>query len=439
MTITRLEEARKTDRAQPDERHEALVASAHERLLKDLDVRVLEQLQSDEAREHVEKAAATIVAELAPGVAGVTRQDLVRDIVNETVGFGPMQPLLDDPEVTEVMVNGPSDVYYERDGLLFVSTVRFRDQAHIRRIADRIVGGLGRRLDESSPTVDARLPDGSRVNIVIPPIAVKSPTITVRKFQNDRFSVDDLIRSGTLNEELAGFVRACIVSKVNVVISGGTGTGKTTLLNALSEFIPEGERIVTIEDPIEIQLRQQHVVTLEARPPGTEGMGEITQRDLVRNALRMRPDRIIVGEVRGAEAFDMLQAMNTGHEGSITTVHANTPRDALSRIESMVMTTGFDLPSRTIREQMASALHMILQVNRLVDGTRRVVGVSEVSGMEGELVTLQDLFVFEGNPGADGRVAGELRATGIRPRFADRFEAFAISPVWSTRARATVL
>ena len=422
------------------EMHDTIVARAHDRLLKDLDARVLDQLDSEEARTHVSEAAAAVVAEIAPDAAGVTKEEIVRDVVNEIVGFGPMQPLLDDPEVTEVMVNGPSEVYYERGGLLYVSSVRFRDEQHIRRVADRIVGAVGRRLDESSPMVDARLPDGSRVNIVIPPIAVRSPTITVRKFQTDRHSVEDLVRIGSLSEEVAGFVRACVVSKVNIVISGGTGTGKTTMLNALSQFIPERERIVTIEDPVEIQLRQQHVVPLEARPAGTEGKGEMTQRDLLRNALRMRPDRIIIGEVRGPEAFDMLQAMNTGHEGSITTVHANSPRDALSRIENMVMMAGFDLPTRAIREQMASALHLILQVNRMVDGSRRMIAVTEVAGMEGDLVALQDIFTFErGELTSGGQMDGSLRPTGIRPRFADRFEMFAVSPAWSTRAEAAVL
>jgi pilus assembly protein CpaF len=330
------------------------------------------------------------------------------------------------------MVNSPSEIFFEKDGVLHQSPFRFRDNAHIMRVADRIVAPLGRRLDESSPMVDARLPDGSRVNIVIPPIAVKSPSISIRKFRTDRFDVDDLIRIGSLTEQVAGFLRAAVHSKVNVVISGGTGSGKTTLLNALSAFIPRQERIVTIEDPIEIQLRQPHVVSLEARPPTGESTTSVTQRDLVRNALRMRPDRIIVGEVRGSEAFDMLQAMNTGHEGSITTVHANTPRDALSRVENMVMMAGFDLSVRTIREQMASALHMIIQVSRLSDGSRRVMNVTEVVGMEGDVITVQDIFRFEGQRLNDhGKVEGQLVATGIRPAFADEFRKFGISEVWA--------
>jgi pilus assembly protein CpaF len=422
------------------ESRNALVAAAHDRLLRDLDLRVLETLDPVEARVHVEAATGVVLAEIAPSLAGVTKEQVITSVVHEVVGFGPMQPLLDDPEISEVMVNGPSDVYFERDGILYASSVRFRDEQHILRIADRIVAGLGRRIDEASPMVDARLPDGSRVNIVVPPVAVKSPTITVRKFQSERFGIEDLIRIGTITGPVAGFVRACVIAKVNLVISGGTGTGKTTFLNALTQFIPDGERIVTTEDPIEIQPRKAHVIPLEARPPGVEGRGAVTSRDLVRNSLRMRPDRIVIGEVRGSEAFDMLQAMNTGHEGSITTVHANTPRDALSRIENMVMMAGFELPTRAIREQMASALHLILQVNRLADGSRRVVALSEVAGMEGDVVVLQDLFTFD-NRGldADGRVMGELSSTGIRPSFAERFETLGISTTWDTRAPTAVL
>ncbi len=291
------------------------------------------------------------------------------------------------------------------------------------RIVERIVAPLGRRVDESSPMVDARLPDGSRVNIIIPPVAPKSPTITIRKFRADKMTMNDLMATGALTNDLAEFLRACVQAKLNIIISGGTGSGKTTMLNALSAFIPDTERIVTIEDPTELQLQQGHVVTLEARPASLEGRGEVTQRDLVRNALRMRPDRIIVGEVRGPEAFDMLQAMNTGHEGSLGTVHANTPRDALARIENMVLMAGFELPVKAIREQMQSAIHLVIQIARFPDGTRKVVAVAEVSGMEGQIVTMQDLFRFEQTGiDTDGRVLGELRTTGIRPRFAEKFE-----------------
>ena len=415
----------------PDPSRDAIVERVHERLVEDLDVRALDSLPEGERKAHVEAAVGRVLAEIGPGVQGISRQDVVADVVDEILGFGPMQPLLDDPNVTEVMVNGPSEVFYERDGLIYASAIRFRSQGHIRRIAERIVAPLGRRLDESSPMVDARLPDGSRVNIVLPPVAVGSTTITVRKFRTDRFDIDDLVKIGTISREVAGFLRACVVSKVNIVISGGTGSGKTTFLNALSAFIPKQERIVTIEDPMEIHLRQPHVVALEARPAAGEGGTDVTQRDLVRNSLRMRPDRIIVGEVRSYEAFDMMQAMNTAHEGSITTVHANSPRDALSRIENMVMMAGFDLPTSAIRQQMASALHLVVQVSRMMDGSRRVTHITEVVGLEGDLVSIQDIFHMpDRSLDASGRFVGELVATGVRPRFADRFRAFGVSEEW---------
>ena len=419
---------------------DATIARVHERLLRELDTRALDELDGEQARDRVLEAVASILSEIAAGAADVTRQDVAEAVADEVLGFGPIQPLLNDRDITEVMVNGPTEVYYERGGVIYLSPVRFRDNDHIRRIADRIVSPIGRRLDESSPMVDARLPDGSRVNIVIPPIAVDSPTITIRKFQSDRYDFEDLIRINTMNEQVAGFLRASVASKVNIVVSGGTGSGKTTLLNALSQFIPAQERVVTIEDPVEIQMKQPHVVRLEARPPTGESTREVAMRDLVKNALRMRPDRIIVGEVRGSEAFDMLQAMNTGHEGSITTVHANTPRDALSRIENMVFMAGFELPIKAIREQMASALHLIVQIGRFVDGTRRIQSITEVSGMEGDLVALQDIFVFErAGFSESGQVQGELKATGIRPRFADRFSDFSVSEAWVTPPERTVL
>ncbi|MQA00175.1 MAG: CpaF family protein [Dehalococcoidia bacterium] len=413
---------------------EQLVVQVHDRLIKDLDVPRLHLQPKQEARRLVEATINELLAEMSPGIAGVTKQNVIREVSNEVLGFGPLQPLLDDKEVTEVMVNGPTEVFFERQGVLYLSSVRFRDSQHIRRIADRIVAPLGRRLDESSPMVDARLPDGSRVNVVLPPIAVSSPAITIRKFQSERFGMDDLIRIGSLTEPAAGFLRAAVASKVNIIISGGTGSGKTTMLNALSSFIPDSERLVTIEDPKELQLKQNHVVALEARPAGVNNTGAVTQRDLVRNALRMRPDRVIIGEVRGAEAFDMLQAMNTGHEGSITTIHANTPRDALSRVENMVMMAGFDLPTRAIREQVASALHLVVQVNRMVDGSRRVTHITEVASMEGDMVAIQDLFLFEQRAmGADQRVQGQMERTGIRPHFYDRFARFGVSEHWVDR------
>ena len=431
MTITApmrpqtLEPTSRREVAPPD-----VVANVHDGLLEELDVAGLERLPEHRARLSVEEAASRVLADVTPGMAGQRREAVVRYVLNEVLGFGPIQPLLDDPHVSEVMVNSPNDVYYEREGVIYAATVRFRDVQHIGRIADRIVAPLGRRLDDGSPMVDARLPDGSRVNIVLPPIAVGSLMVTVRKFRSGRYDASDLVRVGTLSEPVANFLRACVASKINMVISGGTGSGKTTLLNALSEFIPEQERIVTIEDPKELQLQQRHVLALEARPPGLNGAGQVTQRDLVRNALRMRPDRIIVDEVRGSEAFDMMQAMNTGHEGSITTVHANSPRDALSRVENMVMMAGFELPDRVIREQMASAFQVVVQIARLVDGSRRVTGVTEVVGMEGATVSLQDVFVFEQEPlRTDRRVRGELRATGICPAFADRFARFGVADV----------
>ena len=395
----------------------------HQRLIEELDPNKLEGLGKEKAREAVEQAARTLIAAEMPGIVGTTRDELVSAVADEVLGLGPLEPLLRDPNISEVMVNHPDTVFYEKEGRLYLSSVRFRDDQHIMRIVERIVAPLGRRVDESSPMVDARLADGSRVNVIIPPVAPKSPTITIRKFRADKMTFGDLVATGALTNELAEFFRACVQAKLNIIISGGTGSGKTTMLNALSSFIPDTERIVTIEDPTELQLQQGHIVTLEARPPSLEGKGEVTQRDLVRNSLRMRPDRIIVGEVRGPEAFDMLQAMNTGHEGSLGTVHANTPRDALARIENMVLMAGFELPVKAIREQMQSAIHMVIQISRFPDGTRKVVSVAEVSGMEGQVVTMQDLFRFEQTGiDTDGRVLGELKTTGIRPRFAEKFE-----------------
>ncbi|MBI5289631.1 MAG: CpaF family protein [Chloroflexi bacterium] len=395
----------------------------HQRLIEELDPNKLEGLGKDKAREAVEQAARTLIAQEMPGIVGTTRDELVSAVADEVLGLGPLEPLLRDDGISEVMVNAPDTIFYEKEGRLYLSSVRFRDDQHIMRIIERIVAPLGRRVDESSPMVDARLMDGSRVNVIIPPVAPKSPTVTIRKFRKDKMTINDLVATGALTNELAEFFRACVQGKLNILISGGTGSGKTTMLNALSSFIPDTERIVTIEDPTELQLQQGHVVTLEARPPSLEGRGEVTQRDLVRNSLRMRPDRIIVGEVRGAEAFDMLQAMNTGHEGSLGTVHANTPRDALARIENMVMMAGFELPVKAIREQMSSAIHVVIQIARFPDGTRKVTTVSEISGMEGQVVTMQDLFRFEQvGVDTDGRIMGELRTTGIRPRFAEKFE-----------------
>lgn len=349
------------------------------------------------------------------------RSIITRDIINETIGFGPITPLLQDPEINEVMVNGINRVYVERKGKLELTNVTFRDNSHIFHIIERIVAPLGRRIDESSPMVDARLPNGSRVNIIIPPLALNGPTITIRKFSEKPFTVNDLIRFGTMSPETAQFLKACVEARLNIVISGGTGSGKTTTLNVISSFIPSDERIVTIEDAAELQLHQDHVVRLECRPPNVEGKGAVAVRDLVRNSLRMRPDRIVVGEVRSGEALDMLQAMNTGHDGSLTTGHANSPRDMLSRLETMVLMAGMELPIKAIREQISSAIDLIIQQSRLKDGTRKITYITEVVGMEGDVITLQDLFVYK-EEGHDsmGHVRGKLAPTGLKPKFMDK-------------------
>ena len=404
------------------------VFAVHQRLIEDMDASAIEKLPEEQAREVVEKAARAIISDIAASVVGVERDTLISHVADEVLGLGPIEAMVSDPSISEIMVNAPDKVYHEVDGIISLSNARFRDDRHIMRIAERILSPLGRRVDESSPYVDARLADGSRVNVVVPPVAPRSPTITIRKFRTDRYTMGDLMGSGTVTPELADFFSACVKGRLNTLVSGGAGTGKTTLLNALSAYIPSTERILTIEDPAELRLQQTHVVALEARPPNLEGSHEVTQRDLVRNALRMRPDRILVGEVRGSEAFDMMQAMNTGHEGSLTTVHANSPRDALIRVENMILMAGFDLPVRAIREQMASALHIVIHLARFVDGSRKVVAVSEISGLEGQVVTMQDLFRFhhEGTD-SDGRVLGRVLPTGIQPRFLERLAEMGVS------------
>ncbi|MBF6600088.1 MAG: CpaF family protein [Dehalococcoidia bacterium] len=398
------------------------VHAVHQRMLQEMDLSAVEKLDAERAREAVKLAARQLVTQQFPSLLGDDREHVIRRVIDEAVGFGPVQPLIDDDSVSEVMVNAPEEIFFERDGIIFLSPLRFRDNGHIMRIIERIIAPLGRRVDESSPYVDARLPDGSRVNIVIPPLVPRSPTVTIRKFRREKYKMPDLVGNGTLTEPIATFLEACVSGRLNVMISGGTGTGKTTLLNALSNYISNAERVISIEDPIEMMLQQSHVIAMEARPANIEGRNEVTQRDLVRNALRMRPDRIIVGEVRGAEAFDMLTAMNTGHEGSLTTVHANSPRDALIRIENMVLMAGFDLPVRAIREQIAAALHIIVQIARFPDGKRRVTHITEITGREGDTVTTQDLFVFQQERmDADGRVVGHLEPTGIVPTFIDEF------------------
>lgn len=352
------------------------------------------------------------------------RQRLIQDIEDDALGLGPIQRLLDDTDITEIMVNSHAQIYVEKLGKVTLSPYRFASEEHLRRAIERIVAKVGRRIDESSPLVDARLMDGSRVNAIIPPLAVNGSSLTIRKFSDTPYQVQDLINFGTLTEPIARLLDGCVNAKLNILVSGGTGTGKTTLLNVLSSFIGGDERIVTIEDAVELKLQQTHVVRLESRPPNIEGRGEVTIRDLVRNSLRMRPDRIVIGEVRGGESLDMLQAMNTGHDGSISTLHANTPRDAIARLETMVLMAGMDLPLRAVREQVASAVDLIVQIARLRDGTRRVTQVTEITGMEGETVVLQDAFLFDYSEGLDehGRFKGAPRATGLRPRFLDRFD-----------------
>ena len=357
------------------------------------------------------------------GISKDDRERLVAEISDDILGHGPIERLLADDSVTEIMVNGPFDVWVERQGRLYQTTVRFNDDSHLRRIINKMVAQVGRRIDESSPMVDARLPDGSRVNAVIPPLSLSGPLITIRKFANKRLDLQEMVRLGTVQEETVDFLQRCIGAQLNILICGGTGTGKTTLLNALSQAISDSERIVTIEDAAELQLKQAHVLRLEGRPKNIEGQGEISIRDLVRNALRMRPDRIIVGEVRGPEALDMLQAMNTGHDGSLTTVHANAPRDALARIETMVLMAGYDLPLRAIRQQVASALDLIVHLERLEDGSRRVTAITEVQRMESDVITLQEIFTFKmENILRDRTVVGRLEATGLRPTFLHKFE-----------------
>ncbi len=396
----------------------------HQRLIDELGPILYDnRLAPDELRKRVhEQLHAALAVERAP-LSASDKAQLIQDVSDDILGYGPIDKLLRDPDVSEIMCNGPDNVYVERKGKLAKDpSISFIDAAHLRRIIDKIVGQVGRRIDESTPLCDARLPDGSRVNAVISPLAVGGPFLTIRKFSANPLQIDDLIRFGTLNAHAARFLQACIVGKLNVIVSGGTGTGKTTTLNVLSSFIPADERIVTVEDAKELQLAQDHVLSLETRPPNIEGRGEVTIRDLVKNSLRMRPDRIVVGECRSGEALDMLQAMNTGHDGSLTTVHANTPRDTLARLETLVLMAGFDLPVRAIREQMASAIDLIVQVSRLRDGSRKITHITEVQGMEGDIITLQDVFLFDFGAGVDenGKYRGQLRATGVRPKFVEK-------------------
>jgi pilus assembly protein CpaF len=385
--------------------------------------------QSEDLELRVKQTLTELLAREETPLTGADRARIIRDVSDDVLGHGPIEPLLRDPSVSEVMCNGPDLVYVERFGRIERAEVEFDDEAHLRRIIDRICSRVGRRVDEASPMVDARLPDGSRVNAVVPPVALDGSSLTIRKFAASPLTVADLIRYGTLSGPTAEFLEACVRGRRNVVVSGGTGSGKTTMLNVLSAFIPHDERIVTIEDAAELQLRQDHVVRLESRPMNSEGRGAISSRDLVKNALRMRPDRIVVGEVRDGAALDMLQAMNTGHDGSLTTLHANAPRDAIARMETMVLMGGMELPIRAIRDQISSAVDLIIQVSRLKDGSRKVTHVSEIVGMEADVVSLQDLFLFDFKAGTDstGRFVGSLKPTGLRPRFADDLAVYGVS------------
>ncbi|MGC8856255.1 MAG: CpaF family protein [Anaerolineae bacterium] len=379
---------------------------------------------TERRREFVLERLRTIFEQARLSLSDEIRNQLFKDILDELLGYGPIQPLLEDDSISEIMVNGPKKIYVERKGQLVKVPITFEDDAHLTRIIERIVLPLGRRIDADNPTVDARLPDGSRVNAVVPPVAIDGPILTIRKFRKDKLTIAQLIEYGSLTQHMADFLRACVLARLNIIISGGTGSGKTTLLNALSGFIPENERIVTIEDAAELQLQQDHVVRMETKHGGEDGRGERTIRDLVRNALRMRLDRIVVGEVRGGEALDMLQAMNTGHDGSLTTLHANSPRDAISRLETMVLISGMDLPLKVVRQQISSAVDLIVQQTRLRDGSRRITSVTEVAGMEGDTVVLTGIFKFEQTGvDEDGKIKGEMKPTGIRPLFYPRLEA----------------
>ena len=396
------------------------------KLLSELDPS-MDITRTDEVRKTIQDLFEQILAEENIVLSRPERARLFEQIAAEILGFGPLQPLLEDETITEIMVNGAKNLYIERKGKIHRVPVTFENNDHVMRIIDRIVAPLGRRIDESSPYVDARLPDGSRVNAVIPPLSLVGPVLTIRKFARNPITVDQLIQFGSVSAEGIQFLKACVESRLNVVISGGTGSGKTTLLNILSSFIPADERIVTIENAAELQLRQEHVVTLESRPPNIEGRGEITIRQLVINSLRMRPDRIVVGEIRDEAALDMLQAMNTGHDGSMTTLHSNSPRDSLARLETMTLMAGMDLPSKAIREQISSAVDVICHQERMRDGTRKITNITEVSGMEGEVITMTDIFVFEQTGMENGQVVGRLRPTGLRPKFMDKIEASGIN------------
>jgi len=390
----------------------------HEKLLRETEFIVLQHMTTPQLRERVQYLTEVVAAEQGLTLSARVKEQLQEEVIDEIVGFGPIQGMLDDPNVTEVMVNGPSSIYVEEKGLLRKSPKVFTDDGHVMRIIEKVLAPLGRRLDESSPMVDARLPDGSRVNAIIPPLSLVGPVVTIRKFSKEKLSPDDLVRFGSMTQKMKVFMDACVKARLNILVSGGTGSGKTTMLNVLSSFIPADERIVTIEDAAELQLQQDHVVRLESRPPNIEGKGAVAIRQLVINSLRMRPDRIVIGECRGAEALDMLQAMNTGHDGSLSTLHSNSPRDTLSRLETMVLTAGTELPMRAIREQITSAVDLVVHQSRMRDGSRKITHITEVQRMEGDAIVLEDIFRFERHGvGEDGRILGAHHPTGVRPLF----------------------
>ena len=402
--------------------YQRLKAKIHRKVIERIDFSNIDLIEKDLLGREISRIIESLIAEENTPLSGPEKASLMVDVLHETFGLGPIEPLLADPDISDILVNRYNQVYIEKFGKLSKVDLTFRDDNHLMQIIDRIVSKIGRRIDESSPYVDARLPDGSRVNAIIPPLALDGPVLSIRRFGVSPFKMSDVLSFGSLVQNMAKILEGCVKTRLNMLISGGSGTGKTTLLNILSEFIPHDERVVTIEDSAELQLKQEHVVRLETRPPNLEGKGEVTQRDLVRNSLRMRPDRIIVGEVRGGEALDMLQAMNTGHDGSLSTIHANTPRDAVARLETMVLMAGMDLPERAIKEQVASAIDVIIHLARLSDGSRKLMNISEITGMEGNTIVMQDIFLYKKKGiGPDGRIQGEFVSTGVRPWFMEKF------------------
>lgn len=402
---------------------DALNQRIHRLIVDELGPQLYEQkIGRDRVQEKIKQKLKDIINQEQPPLTAAEEKALVERVADDVLGYGPLEPFLADPEITEIMVNNAKTIFVEKGGKIEASRDEFMDDAHLRRIIDKIVAQVGRRVDEAAPMVDARLPDGSRVNVIIPPLAIGGPKLTIRKFAANPLQIQDLIKFGTVAQSAAFFLKACVLGRLNILVSGGTGSGKTTTLNVISSFIPKSDRIITVEDAVELQLHQDHVLQLESRPPNIEGKGQVTIRDLVRNSLRMRPDRIIVGEVRGGEALDMLQAMNTGHDGSLSTVHANSPRDVLSRVETMTLMSGVELPVKAIREQIASAVDLIVHQARFRDGTRRITSITEVVGMEGDTITLQDIFIFDYSKGIDetGKFLGKLKATGIRPKFMEK-------------------